>query len=280
MKNYQFQILKFYPDIVVEEFINVGLVLFVPEERKILSRIISNVSRISALFQGIDNRYIHKQLKIVDNWIETKGEKLLDSLSHAEYNSINKITSLILPPNDSSLKFSDMRSGITENIERTFEELYVRFITKYDKKGEHVSRDDKEAWIEYRKVFAKYDIDKKLVKPEFKVKTKVDEFDFDYAWKNGVWNFYKPLSFELADEENIKEKTYRWAGVTQELLTSSLKFNLVYLALSPKVGDSRHLSNLILAKLNQSSKDKNISIVFEEKAEEFAAKFKEEIDKY
>lgn len=134
MKTYQYQILRYYPDIVVEEFVNAGLVFFIPEERKIISRIIEHTSRIGSLFHGIDNRYIHKQLKIVDNWINTQGQKLLNRLDNNDYSSIDKITELILPANDSSLKFSDIRSGVTENTERTFEELYIRFISKYEKK--------------------------------------------------------------------------------------------------------------------------------------------------
>lgn len=280
MKSYQYQILRFYPDIVVEEFVNVGIVLFVPDERKILARVVNNISRISSLFHGIDNRYIYKQLKIVDKWISTRGEELLNNLNYLEYNSIDKITSLILPANDSSLKFSNVRSGITENLTRTFDELYGRFISKYEKRSEHISKDDKAAWSEYKKVFEKYNIDQKLIKPDVKVKTRVDEFNFDFAWKNGVWNFYKPLSFDLSEEEYIREKTYRWAGITQELLTSELNFNLVYLALSPKVGDAVHLSKLILTKLNQVTDDKKISIVFEQNAEKFAENFKMELDKY
>ncbi len=280
MKTYQYQILRFYPDIVVEEFVNVGLVFFIPGERKIISRIIEHTTRISSLFHGIDNRHILKQLKIVDNWINSQGHELLNRLDNNDYTSIDKITKLILPANDSSLKFSDTRSGVTENTVRTFEELYKRFISKYEKRSEHLSKDDKAAWHEYKKIFEKYDIEKKLIKPEVKVKTKSDEFEFEYAWKNGVWNFYKPISFDLAEEEYIKDKMYRWAGITQELLTSNQNFNLFYLALSPKVGSSSHLSDLILSKLSQKEKNKNISIVFENEAESFAVKFKQTLDEY
>ncbi len=278
MKTYQYQILRLYPDIVSEEFVNVGLIFFIPDDSEILSRIVEHTTRISSMFHGIDNRHIHKQLKIVDDWINIQGKELLNGLDNEDYNSIDKITKKILPANDSSLKLSDVRSGLTENTERTFEELYGRFISKYEKRSEHLSKDDKAAWHEYKKVFEKYDIDKKIIKPEIKVKTQSDEFEFDLAWKNGVWNFYKPLSFDLAIEEKIKDKMYLWAGITQELMTSDQKFNLYYLALSPKVGDADQLRDSILSKLNKKEEDKNISIIFENRAESFAKQVKHILD--
>ena len=57
MKNYQYQILRYYPDVVAEEFINVGIVFFIPEERKLISKIIENSSRLGALYHGIDTKH-------------------------------------------------------------------------------------------------------------------------------------------------------------------------------------------------------------------------------
>lgn len=45
------------------------------------------------------------------------------------------------------------------------------------KRSDHLSKDDKAAWHEYKIVFEKYGIDKRLFKPETKVRTKSDEMD-------------------------------------------------------------------------------------------------------
>jgi hypothetical protein len=39
-----------------------------------------------------------------------------------------------------------------------------------------------------------------------------DHVEFEHAWKNGAWHCYQPLSFDLSNEENIREKARRWAG--------------------------------------------------------------------
>jgi hypothetical protein len=39
-----------------------------------------------------------------------------------------------------------------------------------------------------------------------------DTVEFHHAWKNGRWHVYEPLSFDLADADNIKDKARRWLG--------------------------------------------------------------------
>jgi hypothetical protein len=40
----------------------------------------------------------------------------------------------------------------------------------------------------------------------------VDDVTFKHAWKNGKWNVYEPVSFDLADEDGIKRKAREWWG--------------------------------------------------------------------
>ena len=40
----------------------------------------------------------------------------------------------------------------------------------------------------------------------------VDDVTFKHVWKNGMWNVYEPVSFDLADEDGIKRKAREWRG--------------------------------------------------------------------
>lgn len=280
MKSYQYQILRYYPDVVAEEFINLGIVFFIPEERKLISKILENSSRLRSLYPGIDAKFVNKLLRNIDKWLNTKGKELLDQLDHKDYSSIDSITHSILSPNDSSLRFSDVRSGITLTMDQTFEDMFIRYVSKFEKKHESHSQDDHKAWTEYKKVFEKYSIEKRIKKPEIKLKTAFSEIEFDHGWKNGRWNFYKPISFDLATEENIRKKAWEQVGFTQELLTSDMDFKLTFLALSPKIGGSENLNNMLISKLNLDADNKSISIVFESKAEEFATELSLELEEH
>jgi hypothetical protein len=278
MKKYEFQILRYYHDVVTNEFLNVGIVFFVPEENYISSKTIENANRISAIFHGVDSRFVLKSIHGISNWLNEKAPELLSSFEKTNYSTLSSLTKKVLPPNDSSIKFSETISGVTANPERTFEDLYDRFIKRYESHHESKSRNDQDAWSEYKQYFEYYKINDKIQKPDIKIKTKSDEFEFDHAWKNGVWNLFKPVSFDLSDEINIKEKIYKFAGMTEELLTSESKFNLNYLALSPKLESDHNLTQLINQKLNRHSKKINVKIIFENEASNFVKQLTEEIN--
>jgi hypothetical protein len=40
----------------------------------------------------------------------------------------------------------------------------------------------------------------------------VDDVFFKHAWKNGQWQVYEPVSFDLADADGIKSKAREWLG--------------------------------------------------------------------
>ena len=40
----------------------------------------------------------------------------------------------------------------------------------------------------------------------------LDDITFKHAWKNGQWNVYEPVSFDLADSDGIKRKAREWLG--------------------------------------------------------------------
>jgi hypothetical protein len=56
-----------------------------------------------------------------------------------------------------------------------------------------------------------------------------DRVEFDHAWKNGKWHCFQPLSFDLANEETIREKARRWAGQMLALKEATEPFKLYFL---------------------------------------------------
>ena len=94
------------------------------------------------------------------------------------------------------------------------------------------------------------------------VKTKSDNFEFDKAWKNGIWHCYEPLSLELQTKDNIKDKVYRWAGKIQGIKQAEEKINLTLLtSLNPNYTD---LKPFIREYLTSDFQNIDVELVFEE----------------
>jgi hypothetical protein len=61
---------------------------------------------------------------------------------------------------------------------------------------------------------------------------------FPQAWKNGVWNVYQPLSFDLKRSENIRHKAHQWESLTR-FLAQSPENPKIHLLLAAPGGDQR-----------------------------------------
>jgi hypothetical protein len=116
---------------------------------------------------------------------------------------------IALPLDDSSLQWSPVGAGLTVDAQKTFDQLYHRFVTRYDRPSQH-RKSDEDVW---RPVEAK--LKEQGVKVELepkRIQGSTDTVEFRHAWKNGRWHVYEPLSFDLSDADNIKDKARRWLG--------------------------------------------------------------------
>src|SRR5262249_27225926 len=115
----------------------------------------------------------------------------------------------VVPHDDSTLQWSPVGSGLTDNPDETLSRLYERFVGRYDKKLLH-RRSDDEVWRPVRKKLEERNV--LAVFQEKVIHGGLDDIVFKHAWKNGVWNAYEPVSFDLADSEGIKSKAREWFG--------------------------------------------------------------------
>jgi hypothetical protein len=107
------------------------------------------------------------------------------------------------------LQWGPIGSGFTEDVEKTFERLYERFVARYDTYITHRRTDD-DIWRPVRQKLEEKRLEMRL--QEKAIRGAIDEIVFRHAWKNGRWHVYEPVSFDLADAEGIKTKAREWLG--------------------------------------------------------------------
>ena len=279
MTKFQYQIIRYRHDVSTGEFVNVGLVFFVPSE-KLLKVIISNkYKRISDFFNGVSGTAIIRAVKNIENKIKVFTHKYNSSLDFKNYQNLKVLTEELFPKDDGSIQFSDLYSGVAPTqVEFLYQELFDNLVYKYVHSYSHASRSDEDARkIIYKDYFDKLYISPKLQKKE--IKTTNDSFEFD-GWKNGRWNYYKPISFDLIEKESIKDKVYKWAGINSELFTADESFNLYFLSLSPRMHSDNELRSFIKNKLEVSNTIHTVKVIYEEELENFTNQVSEEIKNY
>jgi hypothetical protein len=206
---YSYVVLRYIHDILTGEFVNVGLVMVVPGRPLILTKARKTFGRIKNVFPDLDSdsykraiEAIERGMKAVDRGLKSEG-MFKSEKTAGDYGRI------ALPLDDSSLQWSPVGAGLTADPQKTFDQLYHRFVARYDRASER-RRSDEDVW---RPVEAKLKEQGVNVELEPKrIQGNTDTVEFRHAWKNGRWHVYEPLSFDLSDADNIKDKARRWLG--------------------------------------------------------------------
>jgi hypothetical protein len=273
MKRYEFQLLKYIHDRGSSEFVYIGVVIFDPETRFLKSQFISKYSRLSNFFKNVHGPYLLSVLKQVENHIERISKRANDASFN--YKDISSITNSVVTRDDSVLEFAELRYGFDIDFDAALTDLFDDFVNKYSHDNEDEVHDDRFVWKNvYKQYFDKYEISK-ILKPH-SVKTKNDTIEFDKSWKNGVLHCYQPLSFDLKNIDNIKNKVYKWSGILNALEQSNEELHIHFLTIN---SEKQHSVQKFIDDTfsERSFKTIKVSIVKENQAEEFALKVKNEI---
>lgn len=205
---YTYVLLRYRHDSLSGEFANVGVVLHSPEMHFLGARLRKTVGRLGKMFPDLNRAALMDGLRAVERGLDrlhkTEASGLLTKLRDAD-----SFARLILPPDDSSLIWSDVGSGVTRDPAETLDKLYSRFVARYDEPARTV-RDDAAVWQPVQEKLIERNLADRL-HPKV-ISSPIDKVEFQHAWKNGAWHCYQPLSFDLITAEGIREKAARWAG--------------------------------------------------------------------
>lgn len=269
---YEFSVLRYSFDPLTQEFINVGVVLYSQTAGFLQARVSTNYGRASKMFGHIDGtRY-----RTVLRHLQAELDKLSLDINRGQlFGSATKLElslSQILPIDDSSLRFDKGGAGVSENLGKACERIYKRYVLGSDTAViDCRSRED--VWRTFRRPLEQLAITNRLV-PK-KIETQDYRYEFEHAWKNGVWNLYEPISFDLLDELAIKEKANKWLGRALTLNESPEPFKLSFLLGAPQnsrlQGAFQHAENI----LNKIPGKKEL--IREDEAEAFAKEFQAQL---
>ncbi len=278
MKTIHYQILRYLPDRVSGEFVNLGIVAYDYSGKLLKSKFINKIGKISNFFPTVNSRYLIKSIKTIKEDLELLSNRFQSEFTFDNFESLDSITKTILPKDDSSLVFSETKKCLDIEVGATVTDLFSRFINLHLDVEDDEVRKDKEVWQKiYKKHFDDYGISVHL--NHHKVTTQNDEIEFDKAWKNGVWNCFETVSFNLTRSDTIKNKVYKWVGKLDELNSSKENLHIYLLSVLPH--DHEELSKFITKKIKSKSTAKTkIDIVSEDQIDVIMKKIKKEIDSH
>lgn len=235
---YSFVVLRYVHDVMAGEFINVGVALYAPGARYIGGLCNTRYGRVTKMFGDIDGEYFLGLMRYIEVRFEELGDRLRNELPIFKVpTDILEIAKGILPPDDSSLQWSEAGGGQTEDPARTLDELFERMVARYETRIQRSGREDGDVWRVFKKELEERHVLSRL-QPK-RIIARDYDYEFEHGWKNENWHVYEPVSFDLLETDSILDKANRWLGRITTLRDSPDKFKLHMLLGEPSLEKHR-----------------------------------------
>lgn len=241
LEPYSFCFLRYVHEPLSGEFANVGVLLWAHQSRFLGFKASQKFSRLSHFFHGFQSQDHRQLIARIDTQFQKLAKDLADTqnlpLSEAP-ESARDLALKVIPHDDAALQWSLSGGGLTDSPEGELEALFAEAVGRHYDSAEEPNRDDKTI---YREIFSPA-FESPLVRPRItshEVSTSLASHVFPQAWKNGVWNVYQPLSFDLKQSETIRNKAYRWESLTRFLSESEERAKIHLLLGAPSDGNRK-----------------------------------------
>lgn len=206
---YTYVVLRYIHDVMTGEFVNVGIVLAAPSERKFFAKTRKTIGRIKHVFPDLERDSFVEAMRSIDRGVRLVRKQVTSEGFFAAQKDAASYARMVAPIDDSSLQWSPVAAGLSDDLVATTERLYERFVSRYDISA-HRRKSDDDVWRPVREMLSNRGVELHLETK--KVAGKTDTIEFRRAWKNGSWHAYEPISFDLADADGIKDKARKWRG--------------------------------------------------------------------
>lgn len=228
---YSYTVLRYIHDAQTGEYVNIGVVLFAPERGTLLWNMRHTIGRVKDMFPDLDRKAFKSTINDVERAIGQYKSRLSSSDLLARQVDARELARVVVPLDDSSLQWSPLGMGLTDSPESALSRLFSRMVSKHDH-HQRRRRTDDEVWKPVQDKLSQRSIDIPL--EEKTIQGQADTIHFKRAWKNGVWHCYEPLSMDLADSDNIRDKARRWLGNLTAARSSTERFQAHFIVGKPR----------------------------------------------
>lgn len=270
MTTYTYQILRYQPDQVNGEFINLGLLLSGQADNYVKFKAVTSFQRAKALYPKLVIKDIRRIVKGIAAAIRTAGsEWKADTQKKASFSGAT-----VLPYDDSALSFTVPTSTLVDEPQQYFHYLYDRMI-RVDEKQTDSYKTDRKVWKnEFEQVITRF-VNKSYISKR-KIATETATISFDHAIKNGSWHYLEPVNWQLQDRRKVIDKLYKYQGRIRELSRVEQDANLYLLSSMPQDQDLSARIEEELKELN-ATQGLRVEVVTPDEAESLGRKLAGEL---
>lgn len=242
LERYSFCFLRYVHEPLSGEFANLGVLLWAPQSRFLGFKASKKFQRLSHFFHGFQQQDHRQLVGRIDTQFQKLAAQLADPQAEIPFpespESARDLALKVIPHDDAALQWSLSGGGLTDSPQAELETLFHEAVARHYDSADDARRDD--ATI-YREIFSRA-FESPVVKPHMsahEITAPLASHVFPQAWKNGVWNVYQPLSFDLKQGETIRNKAHKWESLAR-FLAQSPERPKIHLLLGAPSGNQRN----------------------------------------
>lgn len=223
MKNnfYTYCLLKYKHSPFLDESVNIGVLIYFGDSQRFSFKYSKNLSRIKSIYNNIPEKTIKEYLRQIHNRLEKLQSSNEDLFLLNDLNLKEFLHQNILPIDATVLQFSNFKTDYQDIEQSLLEEIIFEQYFIEDIKVSNNQAQEPKIISHFYNVLNKNGFrevaNKNRIQKDFTLKTETGNFNFDFAWKNGVWNLVKPVGFDLKTPEGIIQKARNNLGEFTDL---------------------------------------------------------------
>ncbi len=207
MRPYQFTLLRYVHNVSTEEFVNIGVLLWMPEAKKLYYNISDQYSRFSDFFDGFEGSGYKYMLRSLRNRVKEISESETLKL----FNHLSDILPEILLRESGCMQWSSEMFGITDDAAQEVKNIFADMIARHEVHNERKRRTEAHLARDMAEKFRQGGIEKELTRG-VEIATHEYAYKFEFGWQNGVKQVLEPISFDYVNKERMDEKVNKWIG--------------------------------------------------------------------
>lgn len=226
-KTFQYSILRYRHSYLLQEEVNVGLLFFFEQEKKVEFLYPNSLTRISSLYHDFSVNLIKKYFRTFERAaIKVEKELHKDDVSLFKSDLRSYIHNYFLPDDASALYFTDLKEGTYNSAAKTLSYYYDQFLSEYAPPKKRDQKDERYILKNISSIIDDIPKEKQgIIKRNIVIKNDLLSEKFSYAWDNGTTNLITPVGFDLQHPESIRNKACEWQGKLNTLADVANKNN-------------------------------------------------------
>lgn len=238
MINYHYAIVRYVHDAATDEFVNIGIIMWLPKIRKLVFRINERYARVSNFFQGsfdaVSYRILVRQLrKHIESVQAGFGAPLqLDLFANPFQNGQADIFESVLRTDATCFRLSEPMYGVSKDPDERLERLFSEYIEVHEPQGPRERRGEAEIWSVVEKRLVARGLSGHI-KRDVTLAGVFSQYQFRCGWHNSVPQFIEPVSFDYVEPREVIEKAQLWSGRLLDL-SNSKAFKMTAVIAGPR----------------------------------------------